>query len=76
LVWSNAEAMAMVASSTDTAIEIRSSIAVLPAIDIRQRGVAQTCYQCFARFQPTRRRCIIHPQLPFWEVFEKFHAQG
>src|SRR6266581_5837214 len=33
-VWSNAEAAAMVASSTDATIEIRSSITVLPAIDI------------------------------------------
>src|SRR5215510_6677136 len=31
-VWSNAEAPAMVASSTDAAIEIRPNIAVLPAI--------------------------------------------
>src|SRR5215510_5158253 len=79
-VWSNAEAPAMVASNTDTAIEIRSSIAVLPAIDIGRH--TRTIDECadvgpvFARFQPTRRRCIIHGQLPFWEVFRSSDAQG
>src|SRR5215510_4945029 len=57
-VWSNAEAPAMVASSTDAAIEIRSNIAVLPAVDISwhtrtiegRADVTPTLAPVFARF--------------------------
>src|SRR5262245_48821598 len=71
-VWSNAKAAAMVANSTDAAIEIRSSIAVLPAIDISHaaRCVDMAPVLC-ARFQTTQRQCIIHRESPFREVFRR-----
>src|SRR4029453_6268477 len=79
-VWSNAEAPAMVASSTDAAIEMRSSIAVLPCDRYQpahSHDSADMAPVLCARFQTTQRQAIIHRQLPFREVFRRFpYTQG